>query len=241
MTSEKTKPRRSKTESRREAGERTRAVIMDVAERLFAEKGIDAVSLRSIMTTAGVSISLINYHFNTKENLIQQIFERRAVPMNQERLALLDALRSGGRQPTLEDLMHVFVVLPIRASFVGGSENFIRLLGRISADPSPAARKIVGDYFDDFHRAFYEEIKKPMPGLSETDFYWRLHCLLGIVMYTMTNPERIHDLSRGLCNPRDVENTVKRLMPLLIALVTAPQPQAAVQAEKKSSNLFRVK
>ncbi len=240
MSSEK-KPKTSKVESRREAGERTRAVIMDVAEQLFAQKGVDAVSLRSIMTTAGVSISLINYHFSTKENLIQQIFERRAVPMNQERMALLDAMRAGSRQPSLEDLLHVFVVLPIKASFVGGSENFMRLMGRISADPSPSARKIMGDYFDDFHRTFFKEIKKLMPELSETDFYWRLHCLLGVLMYTMTNPERTYDLSRGLCNPRDVETTVKHLMPMLIALITTPQLQTAASAEQKTSNLFRVK
>jgi len=64
---------------RNEGGAATRLRILDAAEHLFAENGVDGTSLRSIMAAAGVSISQINYHFGTKEALLRAIFERRAV------------------------------------------------------------------------------------------------------------------------------------------------------------------
>jgi AcrR family transcriptional regulator len=53
-----------------DADARTR--IVDAAERLFAEHGYHAVSLRSIMALAQVNISAAHYYFGSKKNLLQE-------------------------------------------------------------------------------------------------------------------------------------------------------------------------
>src|SRR5690348_9180163 len=80
------KPDKAARRTRRNGGSSvaTRLRILDAAEHLFAQNGVDGTSLRSIMAAAGVSISQINYHFGTKEVLLRAIFERRAVPHVQE-------------------------------------------------------------------------------------------------------------------------------------------------------------
>jgi AcrR family transcriptional regulator len=50
--------------------------ILNVAEKLFAEKGFDGASIRDIAAEAGVNIAMISYYFKSKENLMQAIFEK---------------------------------------------------------------------------------------------------------------------------------------------------------------------
>jgi AcrR family transcriptional regulator len=51
--------------------------ILEVAEKLFANKGFDGTSIRDIASEAGVNIAMISYYFKSKENLLQAIFEKR--------------------------------------------------------------------------------------------------------------------------------------------------------------------
>lgn len=71
----------------------TKEQIVLAAERLFARHGIDGVSLRQIGAAAGVSNnSAVQYHFGTKDGLIEAIFGYRW-PRLQERRAVLIAVR----------------------------------------------------------------------------------------------------------------------------------------------------
>jgi len=57
----------------------TRERLLDEAERLFADKGYDAVSLREITTAADTHLAAVNYHFGSKENLYLEVFRTRCV------------------------------------------------------------------------------------------------------------------------------------------------------------------
>jgi len=50
---------------------------------LFAERGIEAVSIRDITRAAGANLAAINYHFGTKQELVGEIFSRRLTPLSQ--------------------------------------------------------------------------------------------------------------------------------------------------------------
>src|SRR5437588_736604 len=54
----------------------TRSRILDGAEELFGERGLDRVSIRDITRKAKVNLAAINYHFGSKEDLIAEIFWR---------------------------------------------------------------------------------------------------------------------------------------------------------------------
>src|SRR5512143_118352 len=95
----------------------TKDRILDAAERLFAEHGFDATSLRMITAEAGVNLAAVNYHFRSKDALIEAVFSRCIRPLNRERLRLLAAVEeaSGGAPPRLEDVIRAFVTPVIRA------------------------------------------------------------------------------------------------------------------------------
>jgi AcrR family transcriptional regulator len=80
-------------EERRQArGAATSEGILRAALRLMAESGYNGVSLRRICIEAGVNLALMNYHFGSKAQLLQAIFERWAAGINAERMRLLQQL-----------------------------------------------------------------------------------------------------------------------------------------------------
>ncbi len=54
----------------------TKTKILDVAEKLFAETGIHATSIRQIVKEAGVNVASLHYHFGSKEAVIHEIMQR---------------------------------------------------------------------------------------------------------------------------------------------------------------------
>src|SRR5690606_36644825 len=77
----------------------TREAILDSAEALFARQGHDGTSMRQITSEAGVNLAAVNYHFGSKEALVQAVLKRRLAVLNHERLRLLDEreARAGGQ------------------------------------------------------------------------------------------------------------------------------------------------
>ena len=68
----------------------TRERVLRSAETLFAERGFEIVSLRDITGAADANVAAVNYHFGSKEKLIDAVIERHVVPINEERMELLN-------------------------------------------------------------------------------------------------------------------------------------------------------
>ena len=86
------------------------AVLLRTAERLFAERGLEAVSTRMISREAGQkNHSALQYHFGNRDGLIEAILNYRLTPINQERLRRLYALQHRGDAVTVRKLTEVFV------------------------------------------------------------------------------------------------------------------------------------
>src|SRR5579871_5345079 len=89
----------------------TKDRILDTAERLFARDGFEATSLRAITAEAGVNLAAVNYHFQSKEALVRAVIGRRMGPVNEKRLAMLDACETaaGDGPLPLEGVLEAFV------------------------------------------------------------------------------------------------------------------------------------
>ena len=91
------------------AGERTRAQLITAAERLFARKGLDAVSVRDITAAAHANTASIHYHFGSKRGLVEAIVEARAAEVGRRRAPLLDAIEARP-DASLRDVVTALVV-----------------------------------------------------------------------------------------------------------------------------------
>ena len=192
----------------------TRKRLLDAAEHLFAENGFDATSLRAITTQAGANLAAVNYHFQSKVGLITAVFERRIEPINRERLHLLEqgCAKAAPNPPELETVIHALVapVLRLRLDAGGGGEHFIRLLGRMFSEPGEI-KLLVGEQFRETALRFAGALAQVLPELPADELMWRMHFLIGGMAHTAAAGDLIHHLSQGMCDPNDVELTIRRL------------------------------
>jgi len=93
-----------------EGSRQTKTRLLDAAERLFAERGYEEVSVRELAAAAEVNVAAVNYHFQGKENLYGEVISRRFTAQRDRTLAALDALlaATGGR-PTAAQVIEVLV------------------------------------------------------------------------------------------------------------------------------------
>jgi AcrR family transcriptional regulator len=122
-----------------------RTRLLDTAERLFDERGIDAVSLRTITIEAGHrNPSAVNYHFGDRDQLVMAVFERRHVVVEAERTARLAALdaRDGRDERDERDVVEprdvIAAVLLPSAELLhsAGGRRFLRLLLQGTVHPA---------------------------------------------------------------------------------------------------------
>jgi AcrR family transcriptional regulator len=203
----------------------SRERILDVAERLFAERGFASTSLRALTAAAGVNLAAVHYHFGSKDDLIAAVLERRLVPLQQERVERLEAClaSNGTAAPRLEDLLEAFVGPALRLSHAGGpgGGSFMRLLGRIYVEPDERALVIVRAQFQETVRRFAGALALALPELHAEEVFWNLHFTIGSMAYTMTRLDGLVDLSGGVCDTSDVEEVVARLVAFSAAGIRA--------------------
>jgi AcrR family transcriptional regulator len=205
-----------------DAEDGTRDRILKTAERLFAERGFNGVSVRELASAASVNIASIGYHFRSKEGLLAEVYRRHCEPMIEERLRGLAAakLLAGGAR--LAAIIEAFVRPALQQVDVEEGETFIRLRAVLSGENSELLEKLVAENFDQSSSAFIEALCACLPHLSRTDVCWRFHFLLGTVYYTAAGPHRIHAFSNGRCDPGDTEAVIKELVPFMTRAFQAP-------------------
>ena len=112
----------------------TRAKLVSVAERLFAENGVEGVTLQQIGKTAGQSNAAVcQYHFSDKEGLLQSILDKHIPRIVRRRHALLDEIDRSGRQ-SLKEVVRAFIY-PVAEKLLDpdGGEDFIRINAQLVA------------------------------------------------------------------------------------------------------------
>ncbi len=106
--------------------DRTRAAILDAAEKLFALKGFDGTSLSEVGTAAGVSRGTPGYFFGSKAELYQAVLDRSFAEVR-------EAVRAG-RARALASQQHTKAILAGAVSdyfdFLAARPHFIRLIER---------------------------------------------------------------------------------------------------------------
>ena len=200
----------------------TKERILNVAERLFADRGFPATSLRDITSEASVNIASVNYHFGSKEALLAAVLERRLRPVNARRLELLDAIESaaGRSAPSAEDVIRAFLSPPFQKRQEWG-DNFLRLLGRIHSETNEEFRASFRRY-DGVYRRFVRALQRALPHLDPTDVGLRMLFLVGSMAFTMCWGDSLASISPD--SNKDPEDVLESLIQYTAAGMASPVP-----------------
>lgn len=160
---------------------------MDAAERLFAENGYAATSLRSIISDAKVNLAAIHYHFGSKRDLLDHVIMRKAGPMNERRLKLLEQFEAEAAPApaSIEKVVEAFV---IPAILIDKSPEFVKLMGRVHAEG--LMTEIARRNFQPIIARFMSALQKSLPDLSAKELAWKAHFAIGAMAQALTaSPE----------------------------------------------------
>src|SRR4051812_16936683 len=112
----------------------TKQKILNAAERLFADQGYSATSLRQIIADAGVNLASVHYHFGSKEELLHDLILRKAAPVNEKRMQLRARYGAQYPPPPVPPEMVLDAFLPPRGGAAERNRQFVRVMGRLIAE-----------------------------------------------------------------------------------------------------------
>jgi AcrR family transcriptional regulator len=218
------------------SGELTRERILDTAEHLFSEHGIDGVSMRSIAAGGRVTLALANYHFGSKEGLYRAVFQRRIAPVSAERRAALAAVMERGRPaPTVREVLDALARPWVELRGQSGGLAYTRLIARECGDPAEGRRGIVAELLDPIAREFIAAMQKTLPGMTPRRVNWAYHFFIGALLLILTNPDRFVRLSGKVCDIESDQAVIDQIVTFFCAALAVPQRVAGVPARHRTS------
>jgi AcrR family transcriptional regulator len=190
--------------------------ILDAAEELFARHGLGGASLRQIAKKADVDVSLITYHFKTKDKLFAAVIERRTSVFNSEQNFYLEECerRAAPGNPSLEEVVDAFCYVFLKRAIAGDRHwrHFFHLFTRMSNDPGRGA-EIMAKYFDPIATRTIDALRVALPGCPEQNIQWGFQFLSGALASCLVNTGSINRLSDGSVDSEDFNYIHKTLVP----------------------------
>jgi AcrR family transcriptional regulator len=124
--------------------------ILLAAERLFAERGVDAVSLRAVMAAAGTNVASVHYHFGSKDALLEALVKQRSGEIAARREVLLGRLEAAKRI-TARTLAAAFVD-PVADIALDDGEAWVRFIASLINSTHPAMTLVTQGFFEQARR-----------------------------------------------------------------------------------------
>ena len=203
----------------------TKDRILDAAERLFARQGVEATSLRAITAQAGVNLAAVNYHFQSKESLLHAVIARRLNPVNEKRLAMLDACEeAAGDGPLPLDEVLDALLRPVFEMLSGQAKEFTPIMGRIFTESAELTEQVFQKHLAHVAQRFLPAFQRALPDLPLVELLWRLQFVYGVMSQTMGAGRIVKFLAKGQCDTTDVDATMRRVETFLLAGLRAPVP-----------------
>ena len=203
----------------------TRKRLLEAAESLFIDSGYEAMSLRQVTARAHANLAAVNYHFGSKEALMQELLAQRLDRLNLERLQLLSACEA--KWPDGLDAAAVLGILFIPAFRIShdgkGGKAFMRLLGRVYSDHSPFISNYLQEHYQPIFGRFFDAFSRALPMLPRSELGLRLHFGLKALSGILAGEDMqqlITNLSMG--DTIDDGELLARLISLISPILTAP-------------------
>jgi AcrR family transcriptional regulator len=208
----------------------TRDQLKQVAMRLFAQRGVDGVTVRDIVNASGQrNAASIHYYFGTKEALVRELILDGAQRIDDRRHAQLDALEAGEGPVTLRQVLKVLV----DSSFADGDEgagSYLQFIAMLRMQHRDVFIDVLDDQWNSAYQRALKWLERYLDHLPRRILKQRL-AFMGIYLgaalaereAAMADPQRQQSSLKG-------RFTLENLVDTLEAMLLAP-PSAQTMAE----------
>jgi len=173
----------------------TRERIMKAAERLFAERGYDATSIRAIVAKARVNQAAINYHFDGKDGLYREVLRAALRALTEQQLEHADEMKAMSREAALAE----FIRRQLRP-LLGRDEysRHMRILNWETVRPTAVFRKLLSEEAAPFMGLAVELVRRFQPEADQRTLTAAAVWLVGQCSVFLRNREQLADPPLGL-------------------------------------------
>jgi AcrR family transcriptional regulator len=217
-----------------------KADILLAAEKLFAQRGYHAVSIRDIAQEAGVPLALVGYHYGPKQDLFYAIFAHWNTTIEERLQELKQAISAGQNTHLLPRIIGAFVgpVLRMRASSEG--EYYALLVARELFhvhDQHDESDRVLRAFFDPLAHAFIDALNLALPYATRGQIAWGYQFALGALLHHISD-DRIARLSKGQSVPCD-PHAAALLIRFIVGGLRAALPKHSVHKLQSKKILKR--
>lgn len=206
------------------------AHLKRTACKLFAERGVDGVTVRDIAMAAGQkNHGAVGYHFGSKENLVRALVLDGAIAIDERRNAMLDAIEARGGPASVYEVVEALVYPSISPLQEGGPESYVSFIIMLSMTHRDLFIDILENRWNSGYQRCLDYLRKLMPDMPLAAKNQRLVFmgnLLGSVLATrertLADKERPHPTWSS-------PHTLHHLTLSITALLEAPIDQKSLQ------------
>ncbi len=199
----------------------TRERILDAAEQLFAISGFAETSMRDITKHANVNLAAINYHFGSKDDLINEVFIRCLDPIHDVLQENMDNLIKEAAEPS-KALKHIVELVVIRAFQTEQQRHngaiFMRLLNRAYNESQGKLRSFLAERYKKTLIDCVRFFRLTLPQVQRAEVFWRIHFMLGSLAFAVAGEKEIGAIGTALYQDQHNEKALlRRLTNFLVA------------------------
>ena len=150
--------------------------ILKTAVRLFAERGYEATSVRTLAAKAHVNQAAINYHFKTKDGLYREVLRHAIHALTQDQLAHAQETQAMPRERALSEFVRQ-QLRPLSAR--DDVTRYIHILNWEAVRPTAVYRKLVTEEAAPFLGFALDLMRRFMPDADQSTLIMATIWLVG--------------------------------------------------------------
>lgn len=201
----------------------TASRIMLAAHTLFAKHGFAETTMRQITAQASVNLAAVNYHYGSKNGLIQAVADQLLEPLFTRMEAMLETRQHAKDEKGTEELLHIMVTALSECEVDNPSSlSLLMRMLDLAYTPSQAElRAHLLNRYGDRLQYLIQQLKMDSSKVDDEEFFWRMHFLLGSLIFTLSNHAALNDYYRD-GSQETLKRTLHRLIPVFSAGLQAP-------------------
>jgi AcrR family transcriptional regulator len=198
--------------------------LLRAAELLFAERGIAAVSLRSIMQAAETNVAAVHYHFGSKAALVEAVVRSRIDAVVTARDVLLAKIDPAG--PVAPALLAQAFIQPVVDLVDAGGRNWVSIIGNLLASNDPALAPIAENFLERNTR-FVQLMRAANPDASMETISFRLTQSMILTLRVLGGLPEVRDLMSGAGARWSVDQVREQLLDVVTSILAGPPVRPA--------------
>ncbi len=172
-----------------------KTAILVAAHRHFAQHGFRGASLRDIAREAGVSLTLLNHHFGSKQQLVAAVIGCHRARLD-EWIRALEALKSApAGTASVRELVQTAIRIAFEMAADDNGQEFLQLIARVTDDPSELSMQDVRESLDDAARIFMDALQQFYPGATRHAAASAYLCASGALSRFLAGAGRLNRLA----------------------------------------------